>query len=66
MELQSVFGGEDSKKLGYSLSKMLHTLSIDTKTPNIWDFPQKLHSLSIFLQNTLKTRDIQYDFPEKL
>ena len=36
----SVFGGEDSEKLGYSLNKMLNTLSIDTKTPNIRDFPQ--------------------------
>ena len=26
---------------------MLNTLSIDTKTPNIQDFPKKLHSLSI-------------------
>ena len=26
---------------------MLNTLSIDMKTLNIWDFPQKLHSLSI-------------------
>ena len=33
------------------------------KTPNIWDFPQKSHSLSVYLQNTLKTLD---DFSEKL
>ena len=39
LELQSVIGGEDSKKLGYSLNKMLNTLSIDTKSLNIWDFP---------------------------
>ena len=26
---------------------MPNTLSIDTKTLNIWDFPKKLHSLSI-------------------
>ena len=26
---------------------MQNTLPIDTKTPNIWDFPQKLHSFSI-------------------
>ena len=45
--LYSVFGGEDSKKMGYLLSKMLNTLSMDTKTPNIQDFPQKLHSLSV-------------------
>ena len=43
----SVFGGEDSEKLGYLLNKMLNTLSIDMKTLNIWDFPQKLHSSSI-------------------
>ena len=42
----SVFG-EDSEKLGYLLNKMLNTLSIDMKTPNIWDFPKKLHSLNI-------------------
>ena len=42
---------------------MLNTLSIDMKTPNIWDFPQKSHSLSVYLQNTLKTLD---DFSEKL
>ena len=26
---------------------MQNTLSIDMKIPNIWDFPKKLHSLSV-------------------
>ena len=35
------------------------------KTLNIWDFPKKLHSLSI-KQNTLKTQGIWNDFSKKL
>ena len=44
---------------------MLNTLSIDMKTLNIQDFPQKSQSLSVYLQNTPKTWDIWGDFSEK-
>ena len=45
---------------------MLNPQLFDTKTPNNWDFPQKSTVQAFYLQNTLKTRDTQYNFSEYL
>ena len=45
---------------------MLNTLSIDTKTLNIWDFPQKLHSLSILSAEYSKNLGCSVRFFQKL
>ena len=44
---------------------MLNTLSFDMKTPNNGDFLRNYTVQAFYLQNTLKTRDTQYDFSEK-
>ena len=52
------FGGEDSKKLGYSLNKMQNTLSIDRKTQIFGILLKNYTVLAFYMQNTLKTWDI--------
>ena len=47
------------QKLGYSLTKMLITLEIYTKTPNTRDFCQTIIQFECFMQNTLKTQEIR-------
>ena len=37
-----------SEKLGYSLTKMLTSLEIHTKTPNTWDFHHKVLQFECF------------------
>ena len=45
---------------------MLNMLSIDMKTPNIRDFPQKYTVQAFYVQNTPKTWDIWCNFSKKL
>ena len=45
---------------------MLNTLSIDTETPNIWDFPQKLHSLSVLCAEYSKNSAHSVRFFQKI
>ena len=44
---------------------MLKTLSIDTKIPNIWNFPQNYTVQAFYLLITLKTQDTQCNFPKE-
>ena len=45
---------------------MLNTLSIDMKTPNIQDFPQKLYSLSILCAEYSKNSGHLVQFFQKI